>query len=241
MRILVLHPDRQLRQYLSETLTGYWRSVDVVWTRSCTAGLQQLRARPPDVVLLASVLASKPGVHALREIRRICNVPVLVLAAQGHDAEQVEALRQGADDYLVERVDAAVLAARIDAVRRRGGLHAADDDGPDFQSGALAMWYGRQGATIGEVPIPLTRLEYRVLEELARHVGKAVPGHVLLDRVWGAGYGATPTYLKVFIYRVRRKLGSRPDVPALRTERRVGYRLDPAVSSIARSRPRAAL
>jgi two-component system KDP operon response regulator KdpE len=241
MRILVLHPDRRQRQYLSETLTGYWRSVDVAGTGSYTAGLQQLRARPPDVVLLSSMLAGNPGVHVLREMRRICDVPVLVLAPQEHGAEQVEALRQGADDYLVEPVDAAVLAAHIDAVRRRGGLNLADDDGPDFQSGALAMWYARQVATIGGVPIPLTRLEFRVLQELARHVGKAVPSHVLLDRVWGAGYGATPAYLKVFVYRLRRKLGTRSDVPALRTERRVGYRLDPAVSSIARSRPRAAL
>jgi len=152
-----------------------------------------------------------------------------MMAASSRDAEQVEALRLGADDYLVEPVGGAVLAARINAVRRRGGLLDADDDHPDFQSGALAMWFGRQVVTVDGAAVPLTRLEYRLLYQLVRHLGHVVPSHVLLERVWGAEYGATPKYLKVFVNRLRYKLGNRPDVPVIRTERRVGYHLDPAL------------
>ena len=227
MYILVLHPDQRFAKRLVDDLSAYWHVVDVAWAESGISGLQQVRSHPPDVVLLAAALEGEPRFDALRKIRRISDVPVLMLARGGHDAAQVEALSLGADDYLVEPVSAAVLAARIKAIRRRGGLVDADDDDPDFQSGALAMWFGRQVVTVDGSMISLTRLEYRLLYQLVRRLGHVVPSRVLLDSVWGADYGATPKYLKVFINRLRYKLGNRTDVPVIRTERRIGYRLDP--------------
>ena len=229
MHILVLHPDQRFAQRLVGELAVYLNAVDVVWARSRRLGLQRLRAHPPSVVLLGTALEGESPFDALREIRRISDVPVLMLAPGGRDAEQVEALNVGADDYLVEPVGAAVLAARINAIRRRAGLFDAEDDNPDFQSGALAMWFGRQVVTVDGSMISFTRLEYRLLYQLVRRLGHVVPSRVLLDSVWGADYGATPKYLKVFISRLRYKLGSRPDVPVIGTERRLGYRLDPAL------------
>ena len=215
-------------------LAAYLHAVDVVWAGSRRSGLQRLRAHPPNVVLLASALAVEPRLDVLREIRRISDVPVLMVASDVSNAAQIEALRLGADDYLVEPVAAAVLAARITAVRRRGGFLDAEDDAPDFRSGALAMWFDRQVVTVDGAAVPLTRLEYRLLYQLVQRLGQVVPSHVLLESVWGADYGATSKYLKVFVSRLRHKLGNRPDVPVIRTERGIGYRLD--LASTARDR-----
>jgi DNA-binding response OmpR family regulator len=80
-----------------------------------------------------------------------------------------------------------VLAARIDAVRRRGGLTRATDPSPDFQSGALALWYRPQVARVDGEPLRLTPIEYKLLCELVRRAGEVVPSQVVLDRVWAWG------------------------------------------------------
>jgi len=79
--------------------------------------------------------------------------------------------------------------------------------------------------TIHGAPVNLTPLEYQLLLKLVHHAGGVVPSSVLLESVWGDAYGATTNYLKVFINRLRSKLGHAEDAPAIETERRVAYRL----------------
>jgi DNA-binding response OmpR family regulator len=161
----------------------------------------------------------------LRDIRRVTDTPVLLLGRGGADPEQIEGLRLGADDYVVQPVSALVLAARIEAVQRRTSLGLPPGRPPDFHSGALAVWYRRRLVTIHGAPVNPTPLEYQLLLKLVHHAGDVVPSSVLLESVWGDAYAATTRYLKVFINRLRSKLGHAEDAPAIETERRVGYRL----------------
>jgi two-component system, OmpR family, KDP operon response regulator KdpE len=225
VKILVVDADPPSRARLIEELPRYWNATQVLLAATGKLGLRLLIAHQPDVVLLATDLVDRPALAVLSKIRHLSETPVLLLARSPVDAEQIRGLRLGADDYLVEPVSTAVLAARIDAVRRRGGLGLPSDSPPDFQTGALAVWYGRRLVTVRGAPVKLTPLEYRLLHQLVRHVGEVVPSPVLLDRVWGEGYGATTKYLKVFINRLRSKLGRGEDLPSIETERRVGYRL----------------
>lgn len=225
VRILVLHPDLRIGQALSEGLRGQWDATHVLWAGTGGRGLRLLRTQQPDVVLLATDLADQPGLEVLRDIRRRSDTPVLLLGRNGADAEQIELLRLGADDYVLQPVSTAVLAARIEAVLRRSGLGLALEQPPGFQSGAFAAWYGRRLVTVRGAPVKLTPLEYRLLYQLVRHAGVVVPSPVLLDHVWGHGYGATTKHLKVCVSRLRSKLGRGRDLPSIETVRRVGYRL----------------
>jgi two-component system KDP operon response regulator KdpE len=228
MRVLVVHPDAECQQRLVEKLRDRWSTTHILTAGTAKLVLQLLRTQRPDVVVLVTSQADSPVLDLVRDIRRFTDVPVLLLGRNGGETEQIRSLRLGADDYIVEPVSGALLAARIDAVLRRGGVTRGADDPPDFRSGALSMWFTRRLVSIGGVPIKLTPLEYRLLYHLVLKAGEVVPAQVLLDRVWGDQYGATTKYLKVFTHRVRTKLGRRPDLPSIETERRIGYRLVPA-------------
>jgi len=234
MLVLVIHPDRDRRQRLAEDLRNQWRTTRVVTASTGKRGLRHFRAHRPDAIVLAAGQANPAALDVLRDLRRLSETPVLLLAQNGSEAEQIRSLRLGADDYIAEPVSGALLAARIDAVWRRGGLAASADDLPDFRSGALSMWFSRKLVSVHGSVMKLTPLEYQLLYYLARSAGEVAPSQVLLDRIWGDQYGATTKYLKVFIHRLRTKLGQGPDVPSIQTERRIGYRLAPTESSGAR-------
>ncbi|HEY3061943.1 MAG TPA: response regulator transcription factor [Chloroflexota bacterium] len=231
MLVVVIDPDRDRRQRLAADLRYQWRTTQVVTASTAKLGLRLLRAHRPDAVVLATGQASPAALDVLRDLRRLSDTPVLLVARNGSEAEEIRSLRLGADDYIAEPVSGALLAARIDAVRRRGGLAASTSDVPDFQTGALSVWFSWKLVSVRGMPVKLTPLEYELLYYLARSAGEVVPTQILIDRVWGDQYEATTKYLKVFIHRLRSKLGRGPDLPSIQTERRVGYRLKPAESS----------
>jgi len=223
--ILVVHPDRRVRRNLVDELRGQWSETQLISAGTGRVALRLFRTQRPDVVLLATDPADRIGFDLVRDIRRHADTPLLLLSTSGADADQIEGLRLGADDCVVQPVSAAVLAARIDAILRRGGLGPLVDEVPDFQAGPLAVWFRRRLVTVAGEPLVLTPLEYKLLYHLVRQAGEVVPSQVLLDRVWGVEYGATTKYLKVFINRLRSKLGPKEDLPSIQTVRRVGYRL----------------
>jgi two-component system KDP operon response regulator KdpE len=184
------------------------------------------------MVLLATNSAERRAFDVLQEIRRVSETPVMLFGPSSSEREQIEGLRLGADDYVVESVSPAVLAARIEAVQRRTGFGRPGDRPPDFHSGALAIWYRRRLVTVRGAPAKLTPLEYQLLHQLAIRAGEVIPSSVLLESVWGDEYGATTKYLKVFVNRLRSKLGHGHDLPVIETERRVGYRLVRATPSV---------
>jgi DNA-binding response OmpR family regulator len=231
VRVLVVHRDAECQQRLVEKLRDRWSTTQILTAGTAKLVLQLLRRQRPDAVVLVTSQVDSSVFDLLRDIRRFTDVPVLLLGRNGGEAEQIHGLRLGADDYIVEPVSGALLAARIDAVLRRGGVARGADDPADFRSGALSIWFTRRLVRVGAVPIRLTPLEYRLLYHLVLKAGEVVPAQVLLDQVWGDQYGATTKYLKVFIHRLRSKLGRGPDLPSIETERRMGYRLVAASTS----------
>lgn len=223
MQVLVVDPDLRVQQSLSEGLRHQWAEVDVVCAATAGGARDLFHAHRADAVVLAAGLPEWPSRDLLCEIRVASDVPVLMLAKMGTDADRIDALKVGADNYLVQPVSAAVLAAHIDAVLRRGRLVRRADDEPDVQAGALAVWFRRREVAIGGEPVHLTPTEYQLLYQLVLHPNEVVGSAALLQRVWGSQYGANTTYLKVFINRLRSKLGRRGAGGYIRTRRGVGY------------------
>ena len=166
----------------------------------------------------------KNGFEVLQEIRRVSDVPVIMLTARGEEIDQVRGLELGADDYVVKPFSHLALLARIKAVLRRAELPPPAQALPDFVAGDLAINFQNQQVTVGGEPVKLTPVEYKLLYHLVRNAGRLMPHQALLDRVWGADYGATEHYLKVFISRLRAKLERPGRARYIETERGLGYR-----------------
>jgi DNA-binding response OmpR family regulator len=183
------------------------------------------RLRDADVVVMDLGMPDGDGLEALRKLRRINDLPVLVLTARDAERDVVRGLRLGADDYLIKPVRLRELLARIDAVLRRSrgtstaGALAAN---PRVEVGDLRVDLTARRAFLTEREIGLTPKEFEVLAVLARRVGEAVSRQQMLDEIWGDAYLAVSRSLDVHITSLRAKLG-KPQV--IHTVRGFGYRL----------------
>jgi two-component system KDP operon response regulator KdpE len=224
MKILVADDDPHILDALAVGFQLQWRDATVLAARDGEEGLRLFYEHAPDVVLLDVAMPRKGGFEVLQEIRRVSDVPVIMLTARGEETDQVRGLELGADDYVVKPFGHLALLARIKAVLRRAELPPPSSALPDFVAGDLAVSFQSHRVTRRGEPVRLTPVEYKLLYHLVRNAGRLMPHQALLDRVWGDDYGATTDYLKVFISRLRAKIEP-PDGPHLiETERGLGYR-----------------
>jgi two-component system KDP operon response regulator KdpE len=234
MKILLVDDDPQILDALRVGFQLQWEDATVIAAANGDAGLTAFLDHDPDIVLLDVSMPGRSGYDVLKEIRRVSDVPVLMLTARGEETDQVKGLELGADDYVVKPFGHLALLARIRAVLRRAELPPPVAAQPDFVAGALAIHFQNQEVTLDGRPVKLTPVEYKLLYHLVRNAGRLLPHQTLIDRVWGDDYSATTHHLKVFVSRLRAKL-ERPGDPAyIHTERGVGYRFvrPPALSPI---------
>jgi DNA-binding response OmpR family regulator len=224
MKILVVDDDARLREALEVGLRLQWEDTQVIAAADGEAGVEAFFEINPDVVLLDVSMPRKDGFEVLRDIRRVSDVPVIMLTGRAEDTDQVRGLELGADDYVAKPFSHLALIARIKAARRRAELPPPVNALPDFEAGDLAIHFQNQEVTLRGEPVNLTPVEYRLLYHLVRNAGHVVPHQALLDRVWGSEYDAGPEYLKVFVSRLRSKLRSPGGAEYIETERGRGYR-----------------
>jgi DNA-binding response OmpR family regulator len=224
MKVLVVDDDPRLRDAIEVGVQLQWQDAHVVVAADGEAGLEAFFQSEPDVVLLDVSMPRMTGFEVLKEIRRVSDVPVVMLTARSEDVDQVRGLELGADDYVAKPFSHLALMARIKAVLRRAEMPPPVDSLPDFVAGEFAIHFQNQRVTVAGESVRLTPVEYKLLYHLVRNAGHLMPHQALLDRVWGTDYEAGPEYLKVFISRLRAKL-RRPGGPEyIETERRRGYR-----------------
>ncbi len=179
----------------------------------------------PDVVLLDIVMPDLDGIEVMRQLREGRAVPVVLLTAKGSTADKAKGLDLGADDYIAKPFHPDELAARVRSVLRRAsgaapgaGVVAFDDVEIDLE---------RRMVTRGGELVQLSRTEWLLLQHLAANAGKVVLHTELLTKVWGPEYRDDLQYLRVWISRVRRKLGAKPGEPGrIKTFQGIGYLLD---------------
>ncbi len=221
-RVLVVDDDPTILRTLRINLRA--RGFDVEAVTNGTDALETVAQAPPDVVVLDLGLPDLDGVEVLRRIRRTSRVPVIVLSARNQSDDKVEALDEGADDYVTKPFGMDELMARVRAALRRGGQDLPATE--PFVTGHFALDFDTREARAGGVQVHLTPTEWRLLAELARHEGKVVPHDALLKSAWGPAYGRESNYLRVYANQIRRKLEPDPSRPQhLLTEPGVGYRL----------------
>ncbi len=224
MKILVVDDDPQILDAVTVGIQLQWQDATVLAASDGEQGLKVFYEQNPEVVVLDVTMPRKNGFEVLQDIRRVSDVPVIMLTARDEETDQVRGLELGADDYVTKPFSHLALLARIKAVLRRAEMPQPTSALPDFQAGALSVHFQNHEVTLGGEPVKLTPVEYKLLYHLVRNVGRLMPHEALLDRVWGADYGATNDYLKVYVSRLRAKL-ERPGGPHyIETERGLGYR-----------------
>lgn len=224
MKILVVDDDPHILEALTVGLQLQWPASEVIPAENGAAGLAAFQQRQPDVVVLDVNLPQQNGFAVLQALRRVSDVPVIMLTARGDETSQVRGLELGADDYLVKPFSQLVLLARIKAVLRRAELPAPAQTAAAFTAGELTVNFQSHEVTVRGQPVKLTPVEYKLLYHLVRNAGLLMPHRALLERVWGADYIATTDYLKVFISRLRAKIEPKGGPHYIETERGLGYR-----------------
>lgn len=228
-RLLVVEDDPFVRSALIRQLTEASHTVRSVGT--ALEALREVAQVGFDLVILDLGLPDLDGAQALKMLRGITDVPVIVATARDDEAEIIRLLTDGADDYLVKPFSVAHLTARMAAVMRRTGRGAATAGEP-APSGALRV-AGlsvdplRRLAELDGLALDLTRREFDLLAYLAARPGVVVPRKELLAEVWQQSYGDDQT-IDVHLSWLRRKLGETAARPRyLHTVRGVGVKLEP--------------
>jgi two-component system KDP operon response regulator KdpE len=224
-RILVVDDDETIRRTLRINLRA--RGYEVEEVGSGRDALSTLEDAPPDLVILDLGLPDLDGVEVLRRLRRSSRVPVVVLSARQQSDDKVEALDEGADDYVTKPFGMDELMARVRSALRRGGGDGEALGGiAAVTTESFTIDFSTLTATRGGEPVHLTPTEWRLLGELARHRGRVVTQADLLRAVWGPAYGRESNYLRVYGNQLRRKLEGDPSRPKhILTEPGIGYRL----------------
>jgi two-component system KDP operon response regulator KdpE len=226
--ILVTDDDPNLRRVLRRTLDAL--GFKVVESSNGEQALQEIQARRFDVVLLDVNMPGIGGIETCRQIRRKApRLQILMLTVRDREADKIEALDGGADDYITKPFSIQELAARLRSAVRRSATTAPDAEMP-IVIGDIELDPTRRIVRKAGSILRLTPKEFDLLHFLMSHPGVSVAHSKLLQAVWGAEYGQELEYLRTFVHQLRRKLEDDPSSPEyVLTELHYGYRFREAL------------
>jgi two-component system KDP operon response regulator KdpE len=219
--ILVVDDEAQIRRLLRYTLGEAGYAVREAETGRIALGEIALQA--PNLVILDLGLPDTGGVEVLRALRPLCTAPVLILTVLAHETGKIEALDAGADDYLTKPFGGGELLARLRALLRR--VHSAPSVERTFRFGPIQVDLERSRVTREGRPVKLTAIEYGLLRLLVMNHDKVLTHRHILRELWGPQATKNTNYLRIYMMRLRRKLGEDVDSAGhFQTESGVGYR-----------------
>lgn len=223
--ILIIEDDQRIRESLATRLSE--RGHDVETVARAIDGVEQAVSGNFDVVVLDLGLPDLDGTEALRMIRAVSQVPVVVATARDDESDIISVLDAGADDYVIKPYSADHLAARIRAVLRRSGDAIEEDT---ITVAGLQLDLNAHEATLDGRNLELTARAFDLLAYLASRPGKLVSKRELLAEVWRQPYGGADKTVDVHVSWLRKELGeTAADPKYIHTRRGVGIRLvDPS-------------
>ncbi|KQQ60019.1 two-component system response regulator [Pseudomonas sp. Leaf127] len=220
--ILVIDDEPQIRKFLRISLAS--QGYKVLEAADGAEGLNQAALNRPDVIVLDLGLPDMDGQQVLRDLREWLRVPVMVLSVRASEAQKVQALDAGANDYMTKPFGIQEFLARVRALLRQ----RPEGQPPEvaLQLGPLRIDLAARRVQLDGHDVALTRKEYAVLAQLARYPGRVITQQHLLREIWGPTHAHDSHYLRIVIGHLRQKLADDPTAPRfIVTEAGVGYRL----------------
>jgi len=220
-RILVVDDDAIARDVVRGVLERAGHRVSEA--AGGRAGLRELYALTPDLVILDVEMPEMDGWATLERIRDLSDVPVLMLTARETELERVRGLQGGADDYVVKPFGRQELAARVNALLRRASHRPSEQQ--TYADSRLAIDFAQRAVRYDERDVALTPLEFRLLATFVRNPNQVLSRDQLLELVWGDALGVSPEQVKLYVGYLRRKLDpAAPRSTPIETLRGFGYR-----------------
>ena len=182
-RVLLVDDEERILNFLSSKLkvSGY----EGLTARNGAEALEVVREEEPDMVVLDVLMPKMDGFETLRQLRTFSSVPVIFLSARGVDADRIKGLSLGADDYLPKPFNPDELVARIEAIRRRLSAGDRQQVPGKFNYRELIIDFESHIIYVHGKEVHLTRIEWILLSELVRNMGKLVTYEDLLSKAWG--------------------------------------------------------
>ena len=224
--VLIIEDEKNIQTFMGKVLKRH--DYQVLYADTGKQGLEMIRSRCPDLILLDLGLPDMDGVEIIKKIRSWSNMPIIVVSARSEDTDKVEALDAGADDYLTKPFSVEELLARLRVALRRVRYDSqkVSEESSIYVNGDLKIDYAAGCVYMEGKEIHLTPIEYKLLCLLAKHTGKVLTHNFIIHEVWG-GYEASDTSsLWVFMATLRKKIEADPAHPKyIRTHIGVGYRM----------------
>lgn len=223
--ILIVDDDAQIRELLSDYLSGFGMAVTAV--EDGRRMEEALRQQPFDLVILDLMLPGEDGLALCRRLRAQSAIPILMLTARGETTDRIVGLEVGADDYIVKPFEPRELVARIQSVlRRSSGARAPARASPDtvaFDGWTLQIALRQLVSATGTV-VPLSNAEFRLLSVFLENANRVLTRDFLLEEARGRNMDLFDRSIDLLVSRLRQKLGDDPRVPGMiKTVRGEGY------------------
>ena len=224
-RILVVDDEPQIARVLRRGLSA--RGYEVQTASDGEEALSTFSQWPADLVITDLSMPQMGGLELCRRLRKLSQIPIIVLSVKGEEKTKVEALDAGADDYVTKPFGMDELLARVRAALRRAPA-VATRELTEIAAGDFQVDLAARAVTVRGQEVHLTPKEYELLIYLIRHAGKVLTHRVLLGAIWGGDYTEQTEYLRVFVGQLRKKIEADPSKPRyILTEPWVGYRFTP--------------
>ncbi len=221
-QVLVVDDEAAILRFLKPALEA--NSYDMTSAGTVAEAVKRIAAETPDIVLLDLGLADGDGKDVIRRVREWSDVPIIVLSARDREAEKIDSLDLGADDYVNKPFNVGELMARMRTALRHRLQRKSET--PVLRVGDLEVDSVRHRVTRGGAELKLTPKEFELLSFLARHAGRVVTHRQILAAVWGPAHTEDTQYLRVYIGQLRQKIEEKPDDPrVVLTEPGIGYRV----------------
>jgi len=223
IKILIIEDDNRIANFMSMALKA--KGYQFIVSRNGNAGILSFCTENPDIILLDLGLPDIDGVEIIREIRKVSQIPIIIVSAREQESDKITALDAGANDYVTKPFAMGELLARIRVMERFIDRENSNEQESIYKFDYLTVDLEKHKILIDETEVHLTPIEYKLLLLLITNRGKVVTHSQISKEVWGYGETGDSKSIRVFMASLRRKIEKDTSCPQfILTEIGVGYR-----------------
>ena len=224
--VLVVEDDTPVRNLMVTTLKTH--DYRYITAKNGSEAIMMASSHNPDVLFLDLGLPDMDGIDVIRQVRSWSTMPIIVISARSDDADKIEALDAGADDYLTKPFSVEELLARLRVTIRRLSMMNSEKSSESslYTNGKLSIDYSAGVAALDGEELKLTSMEYKLLCLLARNTGKVLTHTYITQNIWGRNWDNDIASLRVFMTTLRKKIEPNPEsAKYIQTHIGIGYRM----------------